>query len=108
MEALRVDAVQVPHRPPEPGLGCADEQMVVVVHETVRVDLEMVCLGNLAAEAQEARSVVLGLQDGPAPPTSIHDVVPGAFELDSQRSGHEATRRRRRADGTRNDDTGRE
>ena len=91
VERLRIDAVQVPHRPAEPGVGRLDEQVVVVAHQTEAVQDEAEAISAPLECPEEPLAVGVVLEDGALRVAATGDVVGSAGELDSQRPRHRAS-----------------
>ena len=62
--------------------------MIMILHETVGVDLDAIDRRDLAQQLQEHLAMGHGPEDSPATGATVHDVVPGAFVFDPKRAGH--------------------
>jgi hypothetical protein len=88
VEPLRVDPVDVAHRLGKIARGRPDEQVVVVSHEAVRMNLDPESHRSLGEQAKEPNSIFGGAEDRATFQAAVGDVVPGAGKGDAKRSRH--------------------
>jgi hypothetical protein len=88
VEATRVSAQQPLHPGDQIGLRRLDDQMKMIRHEDIGVNLPARLCANLAQRLNEAPAIRIIHEDPFAPVTTIHDVINRASILDSQLAGH--------------------
>ena len=88
IERLRVSAIELAHGAAEIRLQCLDEEMVVIVHQNVRVQQEAVLPDGVGQHRQEAVTIGIATEDRLTLVAARGDVVEGAGELDSERACH--------------------
>jgi hypothetical protein len=91
IESLRVDAVQVAHRQREIGLGCLEEQVIVVAHEAVGVTKDTITSHRGGQHDEKARAIVVVLKNAAMVVPTSRNVVDPAGKLQAERSRHEPT-----------------
>lgn len=91
IDALRIDAVQLPHALAEIALGRFDHQVIVVAHLAVGVDDEVKARGDQAEHLEPGVAVGVVAIDGVAPVAAAGHMVQRAGEFESERSGHRKT-----------------
>ena len=88
VEATRVSAQQPFHSGDQIGLRRLDDQMEMIRHEDIGVNLPARLSASLAQRVDEALAIRIIHEDQFAPVTAIHDVIKRASLLDSQLAGH--------------------
>ena len=88
VEATRVSAKQPFHSGDQIGLRRLDDQMEMIRHEDIGVNLPARLSASLAQRVDEALAIRIIHEDQFAPVTAIHDVIKRASLLDSQLAGH--------------------
>ena len=66
VELLRVDAVELPHSLGKVCVGCFNEEVVVIGHETVRMTNPVVSLDNISELGEKYSMVMIVKEDGTA------------------------------------------
>jgi hypothetical protein len=88
VKSLRVDPIEMSHRSRKGCVGCLNQEVIVIVHETVRIDPHSPHLAGLAKQIQKTLPILIVKKDllpGGAP---IHDMVVGTRVLNPQGTGH--------------------
>ncbi len=88
----RVRRRQLLHRCGEAGRGAVHQEVVVVAHEAVGVDLDAVFLGELLQQRLARRPIAVVQKDRLPVETAIHHMVPTAVLIVSQWSCHDSAR----------------
>ena len=88
VEATRVSAQQPFHSGDQIGLRRLDDQMKMIRHEDIGVNLPARLGANLAQRVDEALAIRIIHEDQFAPVTAIYDVINRASILDSQLASH--------------------
>jgi len=91
VEPRRAAHVQPPQRPVRVRVRRLDEQMVMVLHQHVRVQDHAVAPGHLRQKLNEMLPVAVAAEDRPPPHPAGRDVIPSARSVMPQLSGHAAT-----------------
>ena len=76
VEPLRVNAVDVLHRPVEPTAFVLDEDVVVRRHQAIRVRLDVPSARAIVQQQKKPRATFVVDQDLPAVLTAVHHVMP--------------------------------
>jgi hypothetical protein len=84
VEALRIYTVDVAHDARKIGIGSLEENMVVVGHEAIRCHPNPPELANVVDKGKEAGVIGILTEYRLTPQTTIHDVIPGSREQDSE------------------------
>ena len=90
IEVLGVDTVEVSHGPCQVGLRRLDEQVVVVAHQHVGMQHQVVVRDDGGQPSQKGLAVPPVAVDRLARVATRRDVVAGAREADPQWAGHPA------------------
>ena len=83
-----VDPIEMSHRSRKGCVGCLNQEVIVIVHETVPIDPHSPHLAGLAKQIQKTLPILIVKKDllpGGAP---IHDMVVGTRVLNPQGTGH--------------------
>jgi hypothetical protein len=84
VKSLGVDPIKMPHHPGKRSVGGLNKKMIVIVHETVRIDLETPHLGGLAQQIQKTLPIMIVKKDLLPGRASIHDMIVGAAIFNPQ------------------------
>lgn len=90
VEALRVDAVEVPHQARQVALARVQHEVVVVAHQAVRQHLGVEAVERMLEHGQVLDAVGVIAVDRLAAVTARGDVVDGAGEFEAEGAGHGA------------------
>lgn len=71
------------------GLGRLDDQMKMIGHQTIRMDLPAGLVTGFGEALKEAQSILVVVEDGFAAVAAVHEVVQRSGVLQSQLSGHD-------------------
>jgi hypothetical protein len=88
IESLRIDTVQLPHAYRKISVGCINEQMVMIVHQTVGVAEPIIPKGNIRKGIQEHLSVLIVSENWLSLVSSARDVVDSTWKFYTQRTCH--------------------
>src|SRR6056297_1816470 len=88
IEALGIDAIDVPHATRQPPLRSLQQQMIMIGQQAVSRDVHIPALRRLAEDFQKRRKIIRLKKNIFSSAAAIHDVVPGAREFDAKRSAH--------------------
>ena len=91
VEASGVGVLQPAHASDQVGLGCFDEQVIVVGHERPGVDAPPGARTGLGQGVQEEATVVIIEKNRLPPVPTGHDVVEGTREFQAKTARHEST-----------------
>ena len=86
--ALGIETVHMPHAPREVAPGRLDQQMVMVGHEAIGVDLLSKALAGFCQRLKKSPVILVLVKDPLVPSTTIHDVVIRILILESERPRH--------------------
>ena len=89
VEAARVSAKQPFHPGDQIRLGRLDNQVKMILHEDVGMNLPTCLATSLGQRGDEALAIRVVVEDRLAPVAAIHDVVNRPRILDSQFAGHD-------------------
>jgi hypothetical protein len=81
---LSVEPLEMTHGHTQVGAWGVHQQVVVVVHEAVGVELHSKGVGDLASQRQKKLSVRISLENGATPGPAIHDMIPGTLVHDAE------------------------
>jgi hypothetical protein len=83
VEALRIDTVQLPHANGKISLGSIDQQMVMVLHQTVGVAEPIVAKDNILKDIQEDLSIQIVSEYLLFFVSSARDVINSTWKLNA-------------------------
>lgn len=89
VEPRRVPRVDQVNGPGQITAGCLQQQMVVIVHQAVRMDNRPKSLPRQRKQVQKLREIPVVNEDGTLLHPAVHHVVPGTWELNTQISRHD-------------------
>gem|GEM_PF-3097993 len=81
VEALRIDAVDMPHASREVPFRSMDEQMVMIGHQAISAYPDIPQFGCVLEQINERQIIVMAFKNPIRPPPSIHHMIPGALIL---------------------------
>jgi len=90
VEALRVDLIEPRHASCQIGLGGFNEELVVIGHQAVCVESPALLCDLAAEEIKKRCAVAIIAKDVLARISARGDVIQGAREFQTQRTGHAA------------------
>jgi len=85
---LGIDAINVAHDPLQIAGRGAQEQVIVVVHQTVRVPVRIKALRRIAQQGQKIVAMIIACENRTPRGTPVHHVIPGARVFDTERPRH--------------------
>jgi hypothetical protein len=88
IESLRIDAIQLAHAYRKIPIGCINQQMVMIFHQTVCVAEPIVPKGNILKGIQEHLSVLIVSENCLSFVSSARDVIDSTWKLYTQRTCH--------------------
>ena len=89
VEAISVSAQKPFHAGHEVGFGRFDDQMKVIGHQTIGVDLPIGFGTSLAEGVEEEEAIGVVAEDGFPSVTAVHDVVDRPFIFQAEFARHE-------------------
>ena len=88
IKVLRLVAVQVAHSTREIAVGRLDEEVVMIAHEAVGVEDEIVRFDHVFKPIEKSFSIAIGEKDVLLCVAASNDVIEGTVEFDAKRSCH--------------------
>ena len=80
---LGVDAIDMAHRAPQVGMGCLEQSMIVIFHQTIRLDVHAKAGMGLGKAFQKHLIVRFTVKYGLPSRAPVHGMVIGIFVFDS-------------------------
>ena len=91
IEPRGVRAQEPAHPGDEIGVGRLDDEVKMIAHETIRVNLPIGFGANLGERGEKFVVIKVVAEDGFAAVATVHDVINCARIFDAQRTGHDPT-----------------
>jgi hypothetical protein len=88
IEPLSIKSIDMTHDTGQCGPRGLQQEVIVVVHKAVGIDLHLPKLAGFADELQEPLTVLCVEENVTVSQTPIHDVVVGPGIFDAQRASH--------------------